>query len=94
MIFSVDVNIQYNYFNTSIYYTAINGHTKVVDLLLQHGPDINQKNYSRRTALHIATGQENYIALRLLINKGADLNSQDTLEKTALHYASRRHSNS
>jgi len=59
--------------------------SKMPQLLLDNGANVNATNRDRSTALHHATGDLRI--MRILIEKGADINSQDNNGNTPLHSA-------
>eukprot|EP00961_Rhodomonas_salina_P220885 2986363-Rhodomonas_salina.2 len=59
---------------------------KVNELLLQ-GVNVNSRNASARTPLHIAAYNGHISIVQALIAAGADIHSMDKLEKTSLHLA-------
>jgi len=59
---------------TPLIVSSYGGHTKVVDLLVSHGADIEVKDKDGYTALSWAFKQEQYNAAELLIKKGANVN--------------------
>ena len=62
---------------------------EIIQILLDHGADVNAKNDRGRTPLHGAThnGRGEKEILDLLINNGADVNSKDDQSETPLDYA-------
>jgi len=52
--------------------------------LIQHGADVEAKNFSGRTPLFLVS---NYEALNVLFESGANINAQDELGSTSLHQA-------
>jgi ankyrin repeat protein len=53
------------------------GHTEIVQLLLEKGADVNAKNKYGRTALIYATERGYTEIVQLLLEKGADVNAKD-----------------
>jgi ankyrin repeat protein len=49
--------------------------TKLVEILLDHGAEINAANEEKITVLHIAAWEGNEAVLRVLLNRGADVNA-------------------
>ncbi len=65
-------------------------YVNVMSLLLEHGVEINaQGGENRRTALHIATSNENNRAASLLLEHGADTNARNKEGETPLYIAAR-----
>ncbi|CAF0877408.1 unnamed protein product [Rotaria sordida] len=67
---------------------AQNGHTNIVEYLLNKGCDPNRpaKNYNE-TALHAASRRNHLVIVNLLLKHGADPTILDYKERTALEYA-------
>lgn len=63
---------------------AYDGDLKMLALLLEKGADINNIDYSRRTALHAAIDRGMRETAAFLIEKGANTNTQDRLGNTPL----------
>jgi len=57
---------------------------KTVELLLEHGADVNATNGEEKTALHLCCEQNNYEIAELLIKHHANVNIEDQDDKTAL----------
>lgn len=62
---------------------------EMVQLLIAHGADVNQKNFRGATALMGAVVTRNPAVVRYLIEKGADVKARDQDGYTALMYAER-----
>ena len=72
-----------------IHTAAQNGYTRIVELLLQSGCDINLKDSTGSTPLHISAAKGHTEVVRLLVNKGSDINAIDNLGWTPIHLATR-----
>jgi SAM-dependent methyltransferase len=59
---------------------------KAVEILLQHGADINITGPAGKTALLISVGSHQKDYIELLVSNGIDIDSQDNDGNTALHY--------
>lgn len=59
----------------------------VVMLLIQHKADVNARDATFRTPLHISAGQGNIAMCNYLLNEGADLDSREAQSKTPLQLA-------
>ena len=49
---------------------------EIVELLINHGADVNAKNDDAGTPLHAASMKDNKEIVELLINRGADINAK------------------
>ncbi|WP_108784243.1 ankyrin repeat domain-containing protein [Wolbachia endosymbiont of Bemisia tabaci] len=72
---------------TPLHFAALNGHFKVVELLISKGADINAKDDSGLTPLHLASGGGYEEIVKLLSNGGADINAKDSNDVVPLHFA-------
>ena len=69
---NIDVNMDMgNYRDTALHIACMFGDIDIIDLLIQHGANVNQKNKSMGTPLHNAAMFRNYDAVDLLIKHGA-----------------------
>ncbi len=62
------------------------GNEKAIELLLQHGADMNILDPTGRNALLVSVGSHQIGYIELLVSNGIDINSQDNDGNTALHY--------
>jgi ankyrin repeat protein len=69
---------------------AGNGHTKVVELLLEEGADIQQSGLMKDTALQRSAHNGHFHTVKYLIEQGADVNALDMGDNTPLHWAAMR----
>lgn len=61
-------------FRTSLLHVAAHcGHGEFITFLINHGANVNKKNYKRLTPLHCAIFSKNEEAVRPLLKAGADL---------------------
>lgn len=74
---------------TALHISASKGHIKVCEVLLDYGfmTDLNPKNSSGRTPLHLACIEGKLLEAQLLVRSGAYLNAVDDLMNTPMHYA-------
>lgn len=77
----------------SLFIAAGRGRTKITRLLLEHGFDVNARDRTRQTPLHVAVGTEHSgVVMVLLGHEDIDVNAQDIYGTTSLHHAvQRRH---
>ena len=76
--------------NTALHEAAIEGHHKIVRLLLENRVQVSRRNYEDFTALDIAIIKGNYSCVVLLIQGGADVNPMHlsfSRSKLPLHQA-------
>ena len=62
-----------------------------MDLLLQHGADVNRRDAQGRTLLMIAAHASAFETVKLLLERGARLDAIDKQRKTVLYWAQRDH---
>ncbi len=63
------------------------GHPDIVRLLLKHKAELNTKDASGWTPLHVASAHNDVELVRLLINRGARLNATDNQGHSPLKWA-------
>ncbi|KAF2903365.1 hypothetical protein ILUMI_02821, partial [Ignelater luminosus] len=91
---NTDFNLRDFYHMTPLLLAADYGYTECVNLLLELGVAVDQKNKSKMTALHYAASNGYIDMVKLLLSKGADINSKTTNGATPLILSSRQgHSN-
>lgn len=67
-----------------LYFAAGNGHSAILEYLLDIGADIDARcDYG--SALHVATQNEFEEIVKILLNRGADANLQNNWKQTPLH---------
>lgn len=68
---------------------AESDNVKVVEVLLQHGADVNGKGVDGKTALMGAVNRRDFAMAEMLIKSGANVNAQDNNGDSVLEYASK-----
>ncbi|KAJ6051507.1 uncharacterized protein N7446_006139 [Penicillium canescens] len=69
--------------------------TRMIELLLEFGADVNAVNCHEQTPLHQAVHQGHISAVELLLNQqGIDLQAQNNYGSTALHNATKQNNSS
>lgn len=72
---------------TPLLFSAREGHTSVVELLLDRGADISERDVEERTALHHASFRGRAAVVRLLLDRGADPGAREFRGRTPLFLA-------
>ena len=72
---------------TSLHEAASNGRSKVLELLLQQGGDVNCRGNSDYTPLHLAVCSGHVDCVRVLLNYNADISITDEFGKTPIQTA-------
>ena len=67
-----------------IHQLTLDGKIEKVQSLVEHGTDINSRDYYGRTPLHIASGENHTIDMQVLFGLGAEVNAQDNQGRTPL----------
>ncbi len=70
--------------STMLSIAALMGHTEIVELLLEHGADVNAKSRDGSTALHTAAFLGRVETVKLLLEKGADTTLRNGMGSTAI----------
>lgn len=73
---------------TALFWASNQGHTEIVEILLEKGADVNEKDYDDYTALISASEKGHTEVVRMLLEKGADVNAKTNDGDTALIQAS------
>ena len=60
---------------------------ETITVLIEHGADVNAKDESHSTALHLASFKRSYESVGLLIEHRADVTAKDRRHRTPLHQA-------
>lgn len=72
---------------TALYWAAVKGHGEIVELLLEQGAVVDQKNGDGDTVLHAASAFGHKDIVQLLLSKGAAINEKRKDGTSALHVA-------
>ncbi|XP_035677366.1 death-associated protein kinase 1-like [Branchiostoma floridae] len=75
---------------TSLHVASRHGHTKVAELLIQNGADLEVRDREDLTSLHVASKHGQTEVVELLIRHGVDLEAKDYEQSTPLHLAAAR----
>lgn len=78
------VSTKDTYGRTPLFWAATRGHRDIVELLLDHGANINSKDRGKMTALHIAVTGEHKEVVTLLLDRSARLEERAYYGDTAL----------
>lgn len=74
--------------NSPLHFAAAKGHSEIVTLLLEHGADVNSRNYCGQTALMQACRYGHWEVVQTLLLFKANVTRADYLSgRTALHFA-------
>lgn len=66
------------------------GHSRIAELLIQHGANPNVVNQHGHSALHRAVVKENKKLVDVLLKAGADVNQLDNQNRTVLHISAKK----
>jgi len=78
------------YKRTAMHAAASKGHTQILSLLLDHGVDIECRDYLGNTALHLTSQSAKLEAGQFLVDRGADIDATNQYNNTPLMYATNR----
>lgn len=70
-----------------LHYAAEYNHTDAMQLLIDHGANINKKGGNDITPMHWAVVKVNMEAIQLLIDNGVDVNAADNEGWTSMEFA-------
>nr|CCA16679.1 conserved hypothetical protein [Albugo laibachii Nc14] len=70
-----------------LYLAASQGHTHIVQLLLEYGADVNQRTMDGYTALHAACQRNHNKSMRLLLDSHANVDAAGPNNAHAIHFA-------
>ena len=66
---------------------AENGSADVMQILVNHNANLNERDHNGNTSLHLACQQSAFRISYILINGGINVNATNTHGKTVLHYS-------
>lgn len=74
--------------STVLHFAARRGNDRVAELLVHHAKvDVNAKDSTHMTALHLACVSGNVAISKMLLERGADIRAKSTELMTPLHIA-------
>lgn len=76
-----------NQMKTALHFAALNNHTRVIELLLASGADLEFQDDQKCTPLHLACKRIHIESVALLLTNGANIYAEDFRQWTPLHYA-------
>jgi hypothetical protein len=82
------VNAQGGHYGNALQAASVEGHEKVVQMLLNAGADINAQGGHYGNTLQAASYEDHDKVVQMLLNAGADVNAQGGYFKNALYAAS------
>ena len=68
-----------------LHLASAHNHFKTMQLLIQHGADVNARDNGNSTPLHLASRWGVVESVQLLVQHGADVNARDEDDSTPLH---------
>ena len=74
---------------TPLHQAALKNSQELVELLLDHGANVNQANAFGETPLHFACQAASLHCVNKFIENGADLRAEDGAGRTCIHHAAR-----
>lgn len=80
-------SVNYELGMTALIWAARNGKKDMIELLLEHGADLEAHSSSGETALLAGSGAGHEGIVRFLIDRGANLSAKDSSGQNALHKA-------
>lgn len=74
---------------TVLHMAAYLGHADIAKYLLDHGANLHEVDFERKTPMHYAAEKGRIEIIKILMDYGADLHARDRYDRTPLHYATR-----
>jgi len=72
---------------SALHYASFKGYSKMVQILLENGADVDMKNFKGQTALHLAAKKGNLEVVKVLLSYGADPEAKDNYSKRPIDYS-------
>lgn len=79
-----DVNARYGNGETPLFWAAVFGKPRIMELLIERGADVNARDKYGRTPLMLAAWNDQIEAVKILTKNGADVNARDGQGRTVL----------
>jgi ankyrin repeat protein len=73
---------------TALHIAVYRENYEIINILINHGIDINAKDNEGKTALHVASEYGLNECIKILLDQGASMNEKDNQGQTPLHLAS------
>ena len=64
---------------TPLGYASRNGHLSIVEYLVNHNADINEKDKDNMTPIHLAAQNGHLSVVEYLVNQKVDINSKENI---------------
>ncbi|WP_353279656.1 ankyrin repeat domain-containing protein [Wolbachia endosymbiont (group B) of Xanthorhoe designata] len=74
---------------TLLMIAAENGHTNIVEILVEKGADVNVRDHHANTVLYLATNNGHEGIVEILLEKGANVNGKSSFGVVPLHLAAK-----
>ena len=74
---------------TPLHQAVLKNNQECVDLLLEHGANVNQPNSFGETPLHFACQAASLQCVHKFVEIGADLRAEDSAGRTCIHHAAK-----
>ncbi|CAI7603436.1 unnamed protein product [Penicillium pancosmium] len=82
------INARFGHYVNALQAASVQGHKRVVQILLHHGADVNAQGGIFNSALEAASIKGHKEVVQTLLDHGADVNAQGKFNSYALHAAS------
>lgn len=88
--FHADVHKANSVGHTALHVASINGHTDVMEVLLEYGADLDARTLQGYTPLYVAFGAKQLAAARLLLAAGASIGQRNDTHTSLVGLAAGR----